>query len=150
MKCGIDMGAGASPLLFAIAMDPLLWSLRAIPQVTRHDCYQAYLSPCDDWHNKILTLIKGCSFQDLAIQIKAHWIELKYSDTPLPDTWGVFIDQIFIPGAEIIEWATAGRRTKDTHKPYSCKCSCNVMVVPSRPLTPPERALVDDTPWGAA
>eukprot|EP00972_Heterocapsa_arctica_P034840 5128943-Heterocapsa_arctica.AAC.2 len=33
MKCGIDMGAGASPLLFAIAMDPLLWGLRVIPQV---------------------------------------------------------------------------------------------------------------------
>eukprot|EP00972_Heterocapsa_arctica_P063899 9427830-Heterocapsa_arctica.AAC.1 len=77
-------------------MDPLLWSLRAIPQVallsayvddlaagmrgimgyaifvntldnymtisgievTRHDCYQAYLSPCGDWHKKILTLIQ--------------------------------------------------------------------------------------------
>eukprot|EP00972_Heterocapsa_arctica_P016006 2359756-Heterocapsa_arctica.AAC.1 len=32
MKCGIDVGAGASPLLFAIAMDPLLWCLRVIPQ----------------------------------------------------------------------------------------------------------------------
>eukprot|EP00972_Heterocapsa_arctica_P077947 11495221-Heterocapsa_arctica.AAC.1 len=39
MKCGIDMGAGASPLLFAIAMDPLLWSLRVIPQVALLSAY---------------------------------------------------------------------------------------------------------------
>eukprot|EP00972_Heterocapsa_arctica_P084377 12429483-Heterocapsa_arctica.AAC.1 len=39
MKCGIDMGAGASPLLFAIAMYPLLWSLRAIPQVALLSAY---------------------------------------------------------------------------------------------------------------
>eukprot|EP00972_Heterocapsa_arctica_P047882 7062177-Heterocapsa_arctica.AAC.1 len=34
------MGAGApSPLLFAIAMDPLLWSLRVIPQVALLSAY---------------------------------------------------------------------------------------------------------------
>eukprot|EP00972_Heterocapsa_arctica_P109120 16069090-Heterocapsa_arctica.AAC.1 len=38
-KCGIYMGAGASPLLFAIAMDPLLWCLRVIPQVALLSAY---------------------------------------------------------------------------------------------------------------
>eukprot|EP00972_Heterocapsa_arctica_P011184 1639292-Heterocapsa_arctica.AAC.1 len=39
MKCGIDMGAGASPLLFAIAMDPLLSSLRVIPEIASLSAY---------------------------------------------------------------------------------------------------------------
>eukprot|EP00972_Heterocapsa_arctica_P034839 5128943-Heterocapsa_arctica.AAC.1 len=119
-------------------------------EVTRHECYKAHLTPCNDLNEQLEVPIRGCSFQDLAIKIMTYWTELKYSETPLPDTWGVFINKIFVPGEEISEWAKVGRRKKDTHRPYSCTCSCKVMVVPSRPLTPLEWALVDDTPWGAA
>eukprot|EP00972_Heterocapsa_arctica_P083148 12253565-Heterocapsa_arctica.AAC.1 len=60
-------------------------------EVTRRECYQAYLSPCDDFQKKLIIPKKGCSFQDDAINIKAQWTLLTNSDTPLPNAWDVFI-----------------------------------------------------------
>eukprot|EP00972_Heterocapsa_arctica_P044101 6509572-Heterocapsa_arctica.AAC.1 len=73
-------------------------------EVTRYECYKANLAPCSVQLEKYDTFIKDCSFHDLAVNIKAHFLDLKHKDKPLPETWGVFIDKIFIPGVEILEW----------------------------------------------
>eukprot|EP00972_Heterocapsa_arctica_P044782 6607954-Heterocapsa_arctica.AAC.1 len=45
-------------------------------EVTRHECYKAIIPPCNDLLEQYDTLIKGCSFQDLAVNIKTHVLEL--------------------------------------------------------------------------
>ena len=175
---GVDMGSAMSPLLFCIALDPLLVYLNRIPRVIG---VRAYMDDNQIWGSCPSGSVEWLQIVEATVQ-KLHTAGLQVtqhtccvffaspcqSDSPScgDSSWrraaSSFLDQRPLAcvahtaaGTAISREQLLGIAAKSDPQLLAsllrqkCKCKTKCSWLPDRPLSPDEIVNLDDTLWGA-